>query len=119
MSGLLWLFDGDLDNGILRGVIRNEPDFDVVRVQDVGLSGMNDELVLEWGRSHERIPVTRDVTTMISHAWSRVSRGLALPGVFVIPQSIPIGSAIADVLLIESCSSAGDWTGQARYLPLS
>ncbi|HTI51959.1 MAG TPA: DUF5615 family PIN-like protein [Planctomycetaceae bacterium] len=113
------MFDEDLDNDILRGVIRNATDFDVVRVQDVGLSGMNDELVLEWAASHERILVTHDVTTMISHAWSRVSRGLALPGVFVIPQSVPIGSAIADILLIESCSSSGDWIGQVRYLPLS
>lgn len=33
---------------ILRGLLRRKPDLDIVRVQDVGLSGADDRAGLEW-----------------------------------------------------------------------
>jgi len=45
-----FLVDEDFDNDILRGVLRRRPDLDMVRTQDVGLSGEHDTLVLEWAR---------------------------------------------------------------------
>ena len=41
------LVDEDFDNAILRGVRRRLPELDIVRAQDVGLSGKHDTLVLE------------------------------------------------------------------------
>jgi hypothetical protein len=34
-----FLADENLDNNILRGILRRKPDLDLVRVQDVGLFG--------------------------------------------------------------------------------
>jgi hypothetical protein len=45
---LRFLIDEDFDNDILRGVLRRRPTVDIVRVQDVGLSGAADPAVLEW-----------------------------------------------------------------------
>ena len=42
------LADENLNNDIVRGLLRRSPDLDVVRVQDVGLSGAEDPTVLEW-----------------------------------------------------------------------
>jgi hypothetical protein len=40
--------DENFNHTITRGLLRRRPDLDVVRIQDVGLSGAEDEAVLEW-----------------------------------------------------------------------
>lgn len=42
------LADENLDNTIIRGLLRRNPDVDIVRVQDIGLSREDDPVVLEW-----------------------------------------------------------------------
>ena len=42
------LADENLDNTIIRGLLRRNPDIDIVRVQDIDLSGKDDPIVLEW-----------------------------------------------------------------------
>ena len=44
---LLLAADENFDNDIVRGLLRRRPDIDVVRVQDVGLSGASDPIILE------------------------------------------------------------------------
>ena len=38
--------DENFDNDLIRGVLRRQPASDIVRVQDVGLSGADDPAVL-------------------------------------------------------------------------
>jgi len=40
--------DENFNNDILRGLLRRVSDMDIVRIQDVGLSGADDSTVLEW-----------------------------------------------------------------------
>jgi hypothetical protein len=40
------------------------------------------------------------------------------PGVFEISQTLPVGEAIDEVLLVAQCSLEGEWEGQVRRLPL-
>jgi predicted nuclease of predicted toxin-antitoxin system len=42
------LADENLNNNIVRGVRLRQPNIDLVRVQDVGLSGADDPTVLAW-----------------------------------------------------------------------
>ena len=42
--------DEDFNNRILRGLLRRQPDLDILRVQDPGLAGRDDEAVLCQGR---------------------------------------------------------------------
>jgi hypothetical protein len=102
----------------LRGVLRRKPDLDIVRVQDVGLSGARDSTVLAWAAAEDRILLTRDVSTITAHAYRRVHDGERMPGVFEVSHSLAIAAAIADILLLSECSEAGEWEGQVRYLPL-
>jgi hypothetical protein len=110
--------DENLNNAIVRGVVRRNPAIDIVRVQDVGLAGADDPAVLEWAAHETRVLFTHDVTTMTRYAEDRVWRGLPMPGVFEIGRDVPIGSAIADIVLVAECSVDGEWEGQVRYLPL-
>src|SRR5437660_776260 len=72
--------DEDLDGNITRGLRRRAPDIDLVRVQDVGLSGADDPVVLEWAAQAGRVLLTQDVSTMSGHAYARVMAGLPMPG---------------------------------------
>ena len=110
--------DEDFDNDILRGVLLRLPGIDIVRVQDVGLLGKSDAVVLEWAARETRLLLTHDIRTMKHHAYARLTAGLSMPGVFVVPQSLPIAQAIAEVLLLAECGIEGEWEGQVRFLPL-
>ncbi len=112
------LADENFDNDIVRGVLRRKMDADLVRVQDVGLSGADDPAVLAWAAADVRVLLTHDVTTITKYAYARVVAGEAMPGVFEISREVPIGMAIDEVLLLIECSVAGEWDGQVRYLPL-
>jgi hypothetical protein len=106
------------DNDIVRGLLRRLPTLDVVRAQDVGLSGQPDPVVLAWAAQEDRVILTHDVSTMTAHAYARIADGLPMAGVFVVSQSLLIGQALDDLLLLAECSLAGEWAGQVRYLPL-
>jgi hypothetical protein len=110
--------DEDFNNHIVRGVLRMNSDVDIVRVQDVGLSGADDPIVLEWAAGEGRVLFTHDVNTMTDHAKQRAQAGDPMPGLFAVPRHVPVGSAIEDVLLIAECSLEGEYEGQVRYLPL-
>ena len=110
--------DENFNNNIVRGLLRRKPDLDIVRVQDVGLSGADDPTVLEWAAQEERVLLTHDVTTMTRYAYERVQEGRLMPGVFEVSRAVPIGRAIEDLLLLAECSLDGEWEEQVRYLPL-
>ena len=112
------LADENFNNQIVRGILRRRPEIDIVRVQDVGLSETDDRVILEWTAQQGRILLTHDVETMTRYAYERVQAGLAMPGVFEINRSIPIGVAIEEIILIAEGSFEGEWEGQVQYLPL-
>ena len=110
--------DENFNNDIVRGLLRRKPDLDIVRVQDVGLSGADDPMILEWAAQEGRVLLTHDVTTITRYAYERAQAGKPMPGVFEVSRKVPIGVAIEDILLIAECSLEKEWDGQVRYLPL-
>ena len=113
-----FLADEDFDNDIIRGLLRRLPKLDIVRVQDVGLSGQQDGVVIAWAAETGRILLTHDVNTMLTQAYARVSAGLRMPGVFAVSHSIPIGLVIEHLALVAEYSLPAEWEGQVRFLPL-
>lgn len=113
-----FLADENFDNDIVRGVLRRNSQVDIVRVQDVGLIGEDDPIILEWAAGENRILLTHDVRTVTDFAYERVVGGLPMPGVFEVNKELAIGTAIEEILLIAECSLENEWEGQVRYLPL-
>lgn len=109
--------DENFNNTVLRGIMRRIPDADIVRIQDVGLSGANDP-TLAWAAEQGRVLLTHDVSTMTRYAYEQVEAGHEMPGVFEVPRQVPIGQAIEDIVLLIETSLEGEWEGQVRYLPL-
>ena len=111
--------DEDFNNRIVRGLIRRQPNLDIIRVQDKGLSGKEDPIILEWAANEGRVLLTHDVTTMSRHALERINSDLSMPGLFEVNQDLPIGRAIDEIFLLVHCSLDDEWQGQIRYLPLT
>ena len=112
------LTDNDFNGRILRGVLRRNPDFDAIRVQDIGLADATDPEVLAWAAENDRIVVTHDRNTMVGFARDRVAAGDVMPGLFAADRSASaIGRVIDDLLLIDDGSDHAEWIGRVEFLP--
>jgi len=115
---LLLAADENFNGNIVPGLFRRQPTLDLVRLQDVGLSGAEDPVVLAWAAQEGRVLLTHDVSTITRYAYERVQAGEPMPGVFEVSRDLAIGRAIEEILLLAECSLEGEWEGQVRYLPL-
>ena len=110
-----WLADECFDNDIIRGLLRRSPDFDLVRAQDISeVAGRDDATLLAWAGERDRVVLTHDLATMVSALQDQP----AFTAIVVVPDSLPIGQVIDDVLLLDQCSKESDWTAGVIYLPL-
>ncbi len=112
------LADENFDNTLVRGLLRRRPSIDIVRVQDVGLSGENDPTILAWAAQENRILLTHDVATITRFAYERVTQGLSMPGVIEVSTDARTGQVIEDILILIECGLEGELAGQIQYLPL-
>ena len=112
------LSDEDVPGDIIRGLRHRRPELDVVRVQEVGLMASIDLVILDWAAREGRQIITRDRNTMTGHAYDRIALGLSMPGLFVIPERMPIGPAIKELELLALASDTEDWQSRVIFLPL-
>lgn len=113
-----FLADADLNRAIVVGVLRREPSIDFLTAQAAGLRGMNDPQVLALAADHQRVLVSHDVGTMPAHFRKLRNAGKQSSGVFLIPQSLDVGTAIDELLLIWLASEASEWEDRLEWLPL-
>ncbi len=110
--------DENLNGNIVRGVLRQRPEADFVRIQDVGFSGIDDPAILEWAAQEGRVVVTQDVNTMIDYAYERVKTEQTMAGLFVVQQDDPrIGLVIEAIVDAIDLSIEGEWENRIEYLP--
>ena len=115
---LRFLADADLNKAIVTGVLRREPTLDFLTAQAAGLRGLKDPEVLALAAKLGRVLVSHDAGTMPSHFRKFTEAGNRSSGVFLIPQSLDIGAAIEELLLIWSGSEALEWHDRMDWLPL-
>jgi hypothetical protein len=112
------LADESFSGDIVRGLLLRRPDLDIVRVQDIGLSGADDPAVLAWAAENNRIVLTHDRATMPDCAHRRVVDGATMPGLWVLSARLPVGQAIDEILLAVSCTEQAEWARLVMHLPL-
>jgi predicted nuclease of predicted toxin-antitoxin system len=113
------LADENLDHDIVRGVLRRRTAFDIVRVQNAGLSETDDAKILAWAAFEQRVVLTHDVNTMIKFATERLLRGEPMAGLLIVRQEgAALSKVIDDLLLMDECSETAEWAEQILYLPL-
>ena len=113
-----FLADADLNKAIVSGLVRREPSIDFVTAHAAGLRGMSDAEVLALAMRQQRVLVSHDVSTMPAQYRAFRATEVRSPGVFLVPQSAEVGTAIESLLLIWLASDAADWENRLVWLPL-
>ena len=113
-----FLADEDLRHGIVLAVRRLEPLLQIITVQDTALRASSDNDILDFAASQGWLVLPHDVNTMRAAAERRVTAGLPMPGLFLIPQSRSTTSAAESLSLIWSASTLEEWRDRIVYLPL-
>ena len=111
------LFDENFNHDILRGVMKQLPDTELLTVQVAERRRTPDPDLLSWAADEGRIMVTHDVNTMTKFAYDRVRDGAFMPGVFIVPEEMDIGDAIEQLVLLIACSDASEWENRVLFLP--
>ena len=111
------LIDHDLDQDILRGLLRRVPDLDAVTAYEIGMSEAPDPELLAWAAAAGRVIVTHDRRTMPAHA-RRLAAGDDIAGVIVVLRRIPISTAIDELEIVVLCSEPEEWQNLIRHIPL-
>jgi len=110
--------DENFNNILLRRLLRQYPDLDLVRVQDVGLMQADDVTVLAWAAREGRILLTHDLRTIPAFVCDRFSNGLPMPGVILISKKVVLSSEVYESLCIcLECSDNDYWKNRVERLP--
>ena len=118
MSRPRFLADQDFNEHILRGVSRQEPTVEYIKLRDVSLQEEDDTVVLAYAAAHQLIVVSHDVSTMSAAAWARVAAGEPMSGLLLVHQWSPLPPIIENLIMIALASEAEEWIDRVRYLPL-
>ena len=111
------LADENFHGDAIDGLLDRRPELDLARVQDVGLSGIDDPAVLAWAAADGRMLLTHDKETVPGFAYARVNAGEPMPGV-VVAHGITVGDIIDEVLILDAASEQEEWADQVVFLPM-
>lgn len=110
------LSDENVGSALVRA-LRRCVEVDLVRVQDVELSGVDDARILEWCAQEGRILLSRDRATIPPLAFERVALGQSMPGVLIVRKGFSIRTVADELQLIIEESTPKEWHGRVTYLP--
>lgn len=114
---LRFLADTNLDQRIVAGVLRAEPEISFELPLAVIPERMKDPEVLSLAARMGRVLVTHDARTMPGHFGDFVQHSES-PGLIVVPRSMAIGRAIDEIVLIWHLATPQEWRNLHRRLPL-
>lgn len=110
--------DENFNNAILRGLRRQTPNLDIVRIQDSEVYQADDPTVLAWVAEQNRILLTHDAKTIPKHAYERIGNQLFIPGIFILNDEMAIGQAIEELIITIETTEAEEWHNLVLYFPL-
>jgi hypothetical protein len=112
------LADQNFDERIITGLLRRLPHLDIIRARDVALSRAVDRDVLTWAAGESRVVLTHDVRTMTRYFNERIASGVTAPGMVEVPDTLSVGRAVTDLVVLLECTRDDEWENQIHYLPL-
>lgn len=108
--------DADLNEDIVKGVLRREPGIDFRTATLAGLRGLSDLEVLTIAAQGGRVLVSHDRKTM-PRTFARFITTRTSPGLFLVSQKTDLLVTIESILLAWNASSAEDWVNQVVAIP--
>jgi len=113
---MIFWADENFNGDILRALLRAYPHLDVIRVQDTHLISLPDPDLLDEASKIGAILLTHDVNTMSGFANERLRQGKRMSGVILIPQLMPIGYAIDELITFIGSANEGDFENMLLYI---
>ena len=117
MSTLRFAADENLNERLLLALLRRLPSLDILRVRGTPVAGRTDDEVLAWAAAGGRVVITHDGRTMPPAAWERVSRGMEMPGLVVVPGDAPSRATVEQLTLLAGAGSPEDTRDRVLFLP--
>jgi hypothetical protein len=108
--------DADLNEDILRGVMRREPQIDFRTAKSASLRGLNDLEVLALAAAEQRVLVSHDRKTM-PRFFAEFIRSNQSPGLFLISQKTDLLAAIEGIHLAWLISEPEEWRNRVCTIP--
>jgi hypothetical protein len=105
-----FLWDENTSHHLLRAIRRRRPDLDIVTVQQLGLAGAPDEMVVERALTGGRVVVTHDRGTILSVLATRLGTNAPVPGVVVVQLAkASVGTLAEDLIFLADAARPDDW----------
>jgi len=108
--------DADLNEDIVKGVLRREPKVDFRTATSARLRGLSDLEVLTIAAEEGRILVSHDRKTM-PRTFVQFIQSKTSPGLFLISQKTDLLVAIESLLLAWNASKNEEWINRIAVLP--
>jgi len=109
--------DADLNQIIVRALLRHEPAIDFRTAVAAHFSGLDDDKILALAAKENRILVTHDRKT-IPYYFAEFITAQKSPGVIIVPQKLPIAQVVEDLILIWTATEAEEWINRIHSLPI-
>lgn len=109
--------DADLNQAIINGVLRLQPNIDIQDANFLNLEGLSDLEVLTLAAQEERVLISHDQRTMPFHFADFISTQIS-PGVIIAVQRLSVRQVISEVVNIWHQTEAEEWINRIAYLPL-
>ncbi|MBN2011615.1 DUF5615 family PIN-like protein [candidate division KSB1 bacterium] len=113
-----FLADENFNNNILRGVALRNSKIKIIRIQDIGLTGADNQTVLKYALNQNLALLTHNVETIPRFAYERIKIGGMIPGIIIIKQELAIRVVIDTLLLIHECCNEIDLKQKILYLSI-
>ena len=117
MASVQFQADADLNQAILTGVIRRQPNINFQTATEADLAGLRDSDVLALSARQQRILVTHDRRTMPTE-FAEFIVGNQSSGVLIVSRKTALETVIEELILIWLASTAEEWINRIAKIPL-
>lgn len=113
-----FIADADFNQDVIDGVLRRIPDCDFLNADEGGTRGLDDPSILRLAAATDRIVVSHDRNTMTRHFYD-FSDYATSPGLIIVRQTLDLGTAIDQIVIIVEASDASEYRGFITWIPLT
>ena len=108
--------DADLNEDLVKGVLRREPGVSFKTATAAGLRSLSDLEVLAVAAREDRVLVSHDRKTM-PEAFDKFVGANTSPGLLIVSQNLDLRTAIEGVLLVWTATEAAEWVNRMATIP--
>lgn len=117
MTSVRFQADADLNQVIVTGVMRRQPNVSFQTATEANLEGLKDEEVLGLAAKQQRILVTHDRRTVPTEFAEFVVSNQS-SGVLIVSKREVLETVIEELILIEAVTAAEEWINRIAKIPL-